>query len=145
MKRWEWRNFYPVIWLKCIYNPPLSQCGFPQCLPFSWKTLRGKHSWHPIAIMRVVDTFVRGQFLISYRFEYRTYELQGWHAIRGPSHEVHCLISPPYFQTFHGLWAHMVKGSSLSYWELTSFHFLLQSDSLHTYIKIKIMVYWKES
>ena len=34
-------------------------CGngvFQQCLPFSWTTLRGKHCWHPIAVMGVVDT-----------------------------------------------------------------------------------------
>ena len=32
----------------------LWQWGFWQCLPFSWKTLRGKHCRHPIAIMGVV-------------------------------------------------------------------------------------------
>ena len=36
---------------------PLRQWGFQQCLPFSWTTLSGKHCWHPIAIMGVVDTF----------------------------------------------------------------------------------------
>ena len=37
----------------------LRQWGFRQCLPFSQKTLRGKHYWHPIAVMGVVDTFGR--------------------------------------------------------------------------------------
>ena len=35
----------------------IQQWGFPQCLPFSWKTLRDKHCRHPIAVMGVVDTF----------------------------------------------------------------------------------------
>ena len=39
---------------KRIYNPITA---FWQCLPFSWTTIRGKHCWHPIAIMGVVDTF----------------------------------------------------------------------------------------
>ena len=40
-----------------IYNPITALCGFRQCLPFSWTTLRGKHCRHSIAIMGVVDTF----------------------------------------------------------------------------------------
>ena len=40
-----------------ISTTPLRQWGFRQCLPFSWTTLRGKHGWHPIAVMGVVDTF----------------------------------------------------------------------------------------
>ena len=40
----------------------LQQWGFRQCLPFSWTTLRGKHCWHPIAVMGVVDTFGQCQF-----------------------------------------------------------------------------------
>ena len=40
-----------------ISTTPLRQWGFRQCLPFSWTTLRGKHCWHPIALMGVVDTF----------------------------------------------------------------------------------------
>ena len=39
---------------KRIYNP-ITAMGFWQCLPFSWTLLRGKHCWHPIAIMGVVD------------------------------------------------------------------------------------------
>ena len=35
---------------------PLWQWGFRQCLPFIWKTLRGKHCRQHIAVMRVVDT-----------------------------------------------------------------------------------------
>ena len=35
----------------------LWQWGFWLCLLFSWTTLRGKHCWHPIAIMGVVDKF----------------------------------------------------------------------------------------
>ena len=34
-----------------VSTTPLRQWGFQQCLPFSWTTLRGKHCWHPIAIM----------------------------------------------------------------------------------------------
>ncbi len=40
-----------------VSTTPLRQWGFRQCLPFSWTTLRGKHCWHPIAVMGVVDTF----------------------------------------------------------------------------------------
>jgi hypothetical protein len=40
-----------------VYTTPLQQWGFRQCLPFSWTTLRGKHCWHPIAVMGVVDPF----------------------------------------------------------------------------------------
>jgi hypothetical protein len=40
-----------------ISTTPLRQCGFWQCLPFSWTTLIGKHCRHPIAVMGVVDTF----------------------------------------------------------------------------------------
>ena len=47
---------------KCTQGPnisttPLQQWGFPQCLPFSWTTLRGKHYRLLIAIMEVVDMF----------------------------------------------------------------------------------------
>ena len=42
-----------------VSTTPLRQWGFRQCLPFSW--LRGKHCWHPIAIMGVVDTFGLGR------------------------------------------------------------------------------------
>ena len=35
-----------------VSTTPVRQWGFRQCLPF-----RGKHCWHPIAIMGVVDTF----------------------------------------------------------------------------------------
>ena len=38
-------------------RPELQKWGFRQCLPFSWTTLRGKYSWHPIAVMEVADTF----------------------------------------------------------------------------------------
>ena len=34
---------------------------FWQCLPFSWKTLRGKYCRHPIAVMGVVDAFRQDQ------------------------------------------------------------------------------------
>ena len=40
-----------------VSTTPLRQWGFQQCLPFSWTTLRGKHCWHPIAVMGVVDLF----------------------------------------------------------------------------------------
>jgi hypothetical protein len=40
-----------------ISTTPLRQWVFWQCLPFSWKTLRGKHCRDHIAIMGVVDTF----------------------------------------------------------------------------------------
>jgi hypothetical protein len=40
-----------------VSTTPLRQWGFWQCLPFSWTTLRGKHCWHPIAVMGDVDTF----------------------------------------------------------------------------------------
>jgi hypothetical protein len=40
-----------------VSTTSLRQWGFWQCLPFSWTTLRGKHCWHPIAVMGVVDTF----------------------------------------------------------------------------------------
>ena len=36
--------------------------GFRPCLPFSLTTLRGKHCWHPIDIIGVVDTFRLGRF-----------------------------------------------------------------------------------
>ena len=35
----------------------IRQWIFWQCLPLSWTTLRGKHYWHPIAIMSVVNKF----------------------------------------------------------------------------------------
>jgi hypothetical protein len=41
-----------------LSTTPLQQWGFRQCLPFSWTTLRGKHCWHPIAVMGVVDPFL---------------------------------------------------------------------------------------
>jgi hypothetical protein len=40
---------------------------FRQCLPFSWTTLRGKHCWHPIVIMGVVDTFWPGPINTCYQ------------------------------------------------------------------------------
>ena len=40
-----------------VSTTPLRQRGFRQCLPFSWTTLRGKHWWHPVAVMGVVDGF----------------------------------------------------------------------------------------
>ena len=40
-----------------VSTTPLWQWGFWQRLPFIWTTLRGKHCWHPIAVMGVVDTF----------------------------------------------------------------------------------------
>ena len=43
-----------------ISTTPLRQWGFPQCIPFSWTTLRGEHCWHPIAVMGVVYTFGLG-------------------------------------------------------------------------------------
>ena len=39
------------------YTTPLRQWGVGQSFSFSWTTLKGKHCWHPIAIMGVVDTF----------------------------------------------------------------------------------------
>ena len=45
-----------------VSTTPLRQWGFRQCLPFSWTALRGKHHWHPIAIMEVVDTFFFASF-----------------------------------------------------------------------------------
>ena len=58
--------------LEGIYNKstsPLWQWGFRQCLPFSWKTLRGKHCPHPIAVMGVVEMF--GPCFVWY-WTYRT-------------------------------------------------------------------------
>ena len=40
-----------------VSTTPLRQCGFRQCLPFSWTTPRGKHCRFPIAVMGVVVTF----------------------------------------------------------------------------------------
>ena len=40
-------------------GPPVSDL---QDKKFSWTTQRGKHCWHPIAVMGVVDTF--GQKLL---------------------------------------------------------------------------------
>ena len=40
-----------------VSTTPLRQWGFGQCLPFRWTTLGGKHYWHPIAVMGVVDMF----------------------------------------------------------------------------------------
>ena len=40
-----------------IYATPLLQWSFWQCLSFSWTILRGKHCWHAIAVMEVVDSF----------------------------------------------------------------------------------------
>ena len=45
-----------------ISTTPLWQWGFRQCLPFSWTTLRGKHCWHPIAVLGVVDMFGPGVY-----------------------------------------------------------------------------------
>ena len=42
-----------------ISNRMIRVMGFWQRLPFSWTTLRGKHCWHPIAVMGVIDTFRR--------------------------------------------------------------------------------------
>ena len=54
-----------VVWLASpastlgqnVSTTPLRQLGFQQCLPFSWTSLRGKHCWHPITAMGVVDAF----------------------------------------------------------------------------------------
>ena len=40
-----------------ISTNPLQQWGFRQFLPSSWTALRGKHCWHRIVVMGVVDTF----------------------------------------------------------------------------------------
>ena len=45
----------------------MGQWGVWQHLSFNWTTLRGKHCWHPIAIMGVVDTFGLGGFLYNKR------------------------------------------------------------------------------
>ena len=42
-----------------VSTTPLGQWGFRQCLPFSWTTLSGKHCWHPIAVMGVINMFGR--------------------------------------------------------------------------------------
>ena len=44
---------------ECLYvsTTPLWQWDFRQCLSFSWKTLRGKHCRHLIAVIGVLDTF----------------------------------------------------------------------------------------
>ena len=49
---------------KCpnVSKIPLLQWGFQQCLPFSWTTLRGKLSRHPIAVVGVVDMFRQCDF-----------------------------------------------------------------------------------
>ena len=46
-------NLIKILWL----SPNVSTSPLWQCLPFSCTTLRGKHCWHPIAVMVVVDTF----------------------------------------------------------------------------------------
>ena len=46
--------------LERIYNP-ITAMGFSAMFTFSWTTLRGKHCWHPIAIMGVVDLGKYGQ------------------------------------------------------------------------------------
>ena len=46
-----WPNGFAIACLNVSTTP------LWQCLPFSWKTLRGKHCKHPIAVKRVVDTF----------------------------------------------------------------------------------------
>ena len=50
---------YAFIGCPClnVSTTPLRQWGFQQCLPFSWKTLRGKYCRYPIAGMGVVDMF----------------------------------------------------------------------------------------
>ena len=45
------------------YLQPHYEWGFRQCLPFSWTTLRGKHCWHPIAVMGVVCRYVWAYWL----------------------------------------------------------------------------------
>ena len=40
-----------------LWTAPYGNGFFWQCLPFSWKTLRGKHCRQPIAVMGVVDKF----------------------------------------------------------------------------------------
>ena len=51
------KSIFP--WTPCpnVSTTPLQQCGFRQCLPFSWTTLRDKHCRHPIAVMGDVDMF----------------------------------------------------------------------------------------
>ena len=39
-----------------VSTTPLQRCGFRQCLPFSWTTLRDKHCRQPIAVMEVVKS-----------------------------------------------------------------------------------------
>ena len=51
------KTFYEGSKSTNVSTTPLRQWGFRQCLPFSWTALRGKHCWHPIAVMGVVDTF----------------------------------------------------------------------------------------
>ena len=46
-----------------ISTTPLQQWSFWQCLPFRWTILRGKHCWHPIVVMGVVDHL--GLWLLS--------------------------------------------------------------------------------
>ena len=64
-----------------VSTTPLRQWGFRQCLPFSWTTLRGKHCWHSIAVMGVVDTFGQYQFLTikMYFMNYDMYHVLNWH------------------------------------------------------------------
>ena len=40
-----------------VSTTKLRKRGSQQCLPFSRIALRGKHHWHPIAVMGVVDMF----------------------------------------------------------------------------------------
>ena len=60
----DFERIYEVRML-IVSTTPLWQWGFPQCLPVSWTTLKGKHCRHSIAIMAVVDTFEpRGQLKV---------------------------------------------------------------------------------
>ena len=54
---WNPPKIPQIIYCPNVSTTPLRQWDYRQCLPFSWTTLRGKHCWHPIAVMGVVDTF----------------------------------------------------------------------------------------
>ena len=67
-------EFYIHLRSPKVSTTPLRQWGFRQYLPFSWTTLRGKHCWHPIAIIGVVDTFGQNEDMMKWSFGKNTFQ-----------------------------------------------------------------------
>ena len=85
------RALFPNVYLQPHYGTLVWQCGFRQCLPFSWTTLRGKHCRHPIAVMGIVDTFRHMRKLVKFLIQIQINSVANvrgwiWNCGHEPSH-----------------------------------------------------------